>query len=195
MPNEKLQKSGKPLEKKAQKKGATRAKAKKIGSTPNGNDGTELANPSILAWEDDPRSQGGLPVSVPLSVKDALGLNFSLLGVEPKPGQYLPGTFEFRYWNAHQALNRCISYWVPLLPVGAKWVTGASIPVNLEKGQSLNASYDQKGLQIFWDAVAGKKVYTGESPDILCHEMGHAILDILKPEPLSGAAAGSCCIS
>jgi hypothetical protein len=25
-------------------------------------------------------------------------------------------------------------------------------------------------------------VYSGESPDILCHEMGHAILDALKPE-------------
>ena len=52
----------------------------------------------------------------------------------------------------------------------------------------LNAYYDRKALNFFHGAGAGKVVYSGESGDVLCHEMGHAILDALKPQ-LWGAAS------
>ena len=30
--------------------------------------------------------------------------------------------------------------------------------------------------------VAGTMVFTGESPDVVCHEMGHAVLDAIRPQ-------------
>ena len=53
----------------------------------------------------------------------------------------------------------------------------------LDAGEDLNAFYDRKALNFFHGPGAGgRTVYSGESPDIVCHEMGHAILDAIKPE-------------
>src|SRR5207249_3490269 len=53
--------------------------------------------------------------------------------------------------------------------------------VVLDAGVDLNAYYDRRELAFFHDTVARTTVYTGESPDVLCHELGHAVLDALRP--------------
>lgn len=54
--------------------------------------------------------------------------------------------------------------------------------VLLDEGEDLNAYYDRKALNFFHGPGAHGTVYSGESPDVACHEMGHAILDTIKPE-------------
>ncbi|HVR07187.1 MAG TPA: hypothetical protein VMW75_04010, partial [Thermoanaerobaculia bacterium] len=41
---------------------------------------------------------------------------------------------------------------------------------------------DAPGLHFFHDAVRGRTFFSGESPDVTCHEMGHAVLDAIRPE-------------
>src|SRR6516225_7885086 len=49
--------------------------------------------------------------------------------------------------------------------------------VDLDFGVDLNAFYDRQGLKFFHGSAAGRTVFSGESPDVVCHELGHALLD------------------
>jgi hypothetical protein len=54
--------------------------------------------------------------------------------------------------------------------------------VHLDEDVDLNAFYDRNGLHFFHGIANGTTVYSAESPDIACHELGHAVLDALKPQ-------------
>jgi hypothetical protein len=114
-------------------------------------------------------------------------LAFSFPKPAPKPGLYQPGTLEFRYWTAAEALRRGADFWAAQVPL-ANWEVGPVLKVILDEGTDLNAYYDRKALNFFHGPSPKGTVYSGESPDIVCHEMGHAVLDSFKPQ-LWGAAS------
>lgn len=134
----------------------------------------------INVWEDDPESAVQTPRPVPeLSRKP---LAFAFPKPAPSPGPYDPGTPQHRYWTAAEALRRGADFWAPLLPVHA-WQPGDTLSVIIDEGEDLNAFYDRHALNFFHGpGTGGQTVYSGESPDVVCHEMGHAILDAIKPE-------------
>jgi hypothetical protein len=133
----------------------------------------------ILAWLDDPEG-GGPPVVVAAPNPAGRPLGFQFPKPVPPPSQYTAGTGPFRYWVAVEALRRGAGYWSSRVP-GGKWQPGATLPVLLDEGVDLNAYYDRKALNFFHGPSPSGVVYSGESPDVLCHEMGHAILDAVKP--------------
>lgn len=151
----------------------------------------------ILAWEDDP-----LVVSVPVPVaatpirRPVPDLAASALRVEirtrtpPAPKEYTPGTPEFRYWAAADALQRGLAFWSRLLPATLKWyrTVGKALRVELDAGEDLNAYYTREGLEFFHANVGGHAVFSGESPDVVCHELGHALLDALRPQLFNAAS-------
>lgn len=145
-----------------------------------------LAAPvSILAWEDDPGAPDEAPARTPAqrpvpSLGGALAI--SIRGRAPAPGEYAQKTPQFRYWTAADALGRGIAFWSRVLPPGTKWFTGAALPVFLDAGEDLNAYYDRRGLSFFHRQVRGRVLFSGESPDVVCHELGHAVLDAIRPE-------------
>jgi len=143
------------------------------------------AGQTVLAWEDDP--QGNTPVSVPTPDPAEKPLAFRFPTPTPTAGQYPLGTAPFRYWVAVAALRRGADFWSPGIP-GGHWHVGASLPVLLDEGEDLNAYYDRKALNFFHGPLGSGLVYSGESPDVLCHEMGHAILDTVKPGLWDAAA-------
>jgi hypothetical protein len=63
-----------------------------------------------------------------------------------------------------------------------EWELGPVLPVLLDKGEDLNAFYDRQALNFFHGSSPDGVVFSGASPDIVCHEMGHAILDSVKPQ-------------
>lgn len=140
-------------------------------------------NNTILAWTDDPGSvSGAAPIARPVPKLESKPLATRILGSAPAPRAYTTGTREFRYWAAADALRRTADFWGGLLAGGTKWQSGQTLPVTLDQGIDFNAFYDRRGLHFFHGTAGGKTVYSGESPDVVCHEEGHAVLDTIRPQ-------------
>jgi len=63
-----------------------------------------------------------------------------------------------------------------------RWQAAETLPVTLDAGSDLNAYYDRTQLAFFHSGRGKAAVHSGESPDIVCHETGHACLDALRPD-------------
>ncbi len=147
----------------------------------------------VRAWEDDPGAPptDRTPILRPLPDLAAPPLPVAIDGTAPAQGAYQPDTPEFRYWAAADALRRAADYWGSVLPAGTGWhaTVGDRLTAELDAGDDLNAYYDRAGLKFFHHAVAAVTVYSGESPDVICHETGHAVLDAVRPELWDAASA------
>jgi hypothetical protein len=136
----------------------------------------------VRAWEDDPLSEGAQPVERPVPRLPKARMKLAFDAPKPPPGLYDPGTPEFRWWTAAEALSRAMAFWQPVLPKGTTWQRGSELTVRLDAGEKLNAFYNRETLTFFHATVKGQTVFSGESPDVLAHECGHAILDAIRPE-------------
>jgi hypothetical protein len=138
----------------------------------------------VIVWEDDPGSQlGSIQVPTPDLSQPLLPLRIINPDQQPAAKLYDKGTPEFRYWDAAAALSRAAVYWGALIPDGTSWQPGPPLPVILDGGEDLNAFYDRRALNFFHGRGAdGNVVFSGESPDVVCHELGHGVLDALRPE-------------
>jgi len=146
----------------------------------------------VSSWEDDPGSPQLQPVLVPIQVKVPVQtvqpLSFKIRGTTPPPKVYQPGTSNFRFYACASALRRTANFWGSLVPSGTRWEVGSRLPVILDDGVDLNAFYtrggfgDAPGLHFFHDNVNGRTFFSAESPDVACHEMGHALLDAVRPQ-------------
>lgn len=152
----------------------------------------------INTWEDDPFSQAvatqdpvdATPIQVAMAINNNPLLQTQINGPSPVPSIYAPGTTEFRYWTAAEALARGVNFWAQWLPAGTRWtIMQAPMRVNLVAGTDLNANYSRQfGLRFYQDTIRGRQFFSGESPDVSCHELGHAILDALRPELFDAAS-------
>jgi hypothetical protein len=147
---------------------------------------------AIQVWEDDPflkavdgaDPEPAQPIPAELPENDHDLLQTRIAEQQPDPGIDDPSTADFRYWNAAAALARGINFWAPLLPDRTRWSSDEQpLQVELDAGVDLNAFYAREsGLNFFHDTVEGSTVFSGGSPHVVCHELGHAILDAVKPE-------------
>jgi hypothetical protein len=159
--------------------------------TRDGEVGVQIQN-----WEDEPvltavgtgTPEAAQPITIDEPSNDQPLLKTHIAGPSPDPQSYDPTTPEFRYWNAQSALARGINFWGPLLPNGTQWsTTQQPMEIQLDEGVDFNAFYAREsGLNFFHGEVDKENphvtVFSGESPDVVCHELGHAILDAVKPE-------------
>jgi hypothetical protein len=146
-----------------------------------------MAN-TVSVWEDDPDSSLDV-VEVPVPDLNRPPYALRINGQAPQAAIYDKGTPEFRYWDAAAALSRAATYWGALAPAGITWEPGNILPVILDGGEDLNAFYDRQALNFFHGPDGkGGAVFSGESPDIICHELGHGILDSLRPELFNAAS-------
>ena len=160
--------------------------------TPTGSGNT------IVIWEDDPATNVLAHRDIPDLVAARLAIDpastVPVLAAAPAPGQYPPHTTEFRYWTAAEALARGTGLWHAIIAKAApgrawQWHNMATLPVMLDNpAPDFNAFYDRTALKFFHGDTSFGRVYSGESPDIVCHELGHAVLDAIKPQ-LWGAAS------
>ena len=173
--------------------GTTRTQAKRSTKRPSrARAGARTPRGAMIrVWEDDPGAPGSTaqPVTRPVPTASPR-LPIAIGGTAPEVGLAPVGTPAFRYWTAAEALARGAEYWAALFPAGVTWEpsNGARLPVSLDEGVDLNAYYDRNGLHFFHAIVQGTTLYSGESPDVVCHELGHAILDALRPQLFDTAA-------
>ncbi|HEU4731564.1 MAG TPA: hypothetical protein VFT22_26900 [Kofleriaceae bacterium] len=142
----------------------------------------------INAWEQDPGSNGapdgGALLHRDLPKLEQLPFATKIMAAPVPPDGYQPGTAAFRYWACADALRRTADFWGGLLG-GTRWhpdITDNVLPVQLDEGVDLNAYYDRQALHFFHAAIGGRMIYSGESPDVVCHEFGHAVLDAIRPQ-------------
>jgi hypothetical protein len=142
-----------------------------------------MTRAQILAWQDDPGS-GLKPLErpVPTLKRRQFPLEIQWPKPAPPPDDYRLESAAFRYWTAAEALRRAADFWASIVPKSTTWWLGGTLPAVLDAGRDLNASYNRGALWFFHQRVAGSTIYSGESPDILCHELGHAVLDAVKPQ-------------
>lgn len=150
------------------------------------------ANAMVACWEDDPgdpkETPAREPITIPAPVQSAEPLAFKLGGKTPAPAVYAIGTANFRFYATAAALRRTADFWSKIVPGGTTWQIGNTLPVALDDGVDLNAFYtrgefrEAAGLHFFHDTVAGRTYFSAESPDVCCHEMGHAVLDAIRPQ-------------
>jgi len=142
---------------------------------------------NIAAWENDPGSgnspDGGQLIQIPAPDLSASTLPTRIENPEQAPPAevYKIASPEFRYWAAAASLSRASEFWSKLIP-DVSWQPGDVLPVDLYHGDDLNAYYDRVGLRFFQGNVGSRTFYSAESPDVVCHEHGHAVLDSIKPQ-------------
>ncbi|MDQ4091628.1 MAG: hypothetical protein M3163_15225 [Actinomycetota bacterium] len=135
---------------------------------------------NVRVWEDDPLA-GAEPVERAQAKLPKSPLGISIEEAAPPAKLYEPGTEGFRYWTAADALARGTAFWKSVMPRGTSWQAGKTLPVRLDAGDKLNAVYTRGDLRFFRSEVNGTTVSTGESPDVVSHELGHAVLDAVRP--------------
>ncbi|HEX2274293.1 MAG TPA: hypothetical protein VHG90_10515 [Acidimicrobiales bacterium] len=143
---------------------------------------TSAAAKTVRVWEDDPLATGAVPIERPVPKLPTGRMRVTIDVAAPPARPYEPGTLEFRYWVAAEALKRAVSFWSPLLPSRTTWQQGNTLPVRLDAGDRLNALYNRASLVFFHSTVEGVTIFTGESPDVVSHEVGHAVLDAVRPQ-------------
>ncbi|MEA2191664.1 MAG: hypothetical protein QOI73_1785, partial [Solirubrobacteraceae bacterium] len=145
------------------------------------------AGEGILAWEDDPGQPAPSPLQPVRRPQPDLShprLAITLPGTPPEPSQEV-GSEAFRWWAAAEGLARGRDFWARIVPESTTWVSdvGPSLQVHLDAPRpELNAYYDRESLRFFHDTVENVTIWSGESPDVVCHELGHAVLDGLRPQ-------------
>ncbi len=132
----------------------------------------------IEIWEEDPGSGVTANAPLPDPTKTPFAYDFPTPAPAPSTNH---SSAAFRYWVAAEALRRGADFWAPAMPK-KQWQVGPKLKVLLDAGEDLNAYYDRQALNFFHGPSPDGTVYSGGSPDIVCHEMGHAILDTIKPE-------------
>ena len=146
-------------------------------------DQARAAAGDVRIYPNDPDATVGLVPATPVALEPGLPA-FVIEGRRYAPADYAPGTLAFQYWQGEIALERVIRVWEDLFDRDfASWHGGKPLKVKLRAGRDLNAFYDRKSLQFFFDkdSTSGRTVYASESLDVVTHEAGHAILDIYQP--------------
>lgn len=126
--------------------------------------------------------------------------------VEHNPARrYEPGTPDFLFWQTREAALATMQLWESLDEPITKWARSPNrrvLDLYPDSAQpDLNAYYDGESLGFFHYDLARGTYYSGASMEIVSHEVGHALLDVIRPDlwdsllPETGAfheAFGDC---
>lgn len=95
-----------------------------------------------------------------------------------------PGSLQFQAAEVYITIVTSLRFINSKLevPIG-NWPATHNLIAVPRAGRDFNAYYDRSALRFFFNQnTAGKMVYTCESPDIVSHELGHGLLDALRPD-------------
>jgi hypothetical protein len=90
---------------------------------------------------------------------------------------------EQRAANCFLTVGTCISNTQSHLNAPLKkWAACNLLQVYPAAGSNLNAYYDRSSIRLFYYNFNRRNFYFGDSADIVTHELGHAILDAMRPD-------------
>lgn len=108
------------------------------------------------------------------------GFTFS----NPAPeGKFAPGTPEFLFWQCREGALAALEAWESVAGKLTAW-QGKRKKLSLlqDAGLQLNAFYDRSSFAFFHKPAGGTTFFSGASTDVVAHEIGHGLLDALRPD-------------
>jgi hypothetical protein len=134
-----------------------------------------LPNDPLVVAELPPREQPARPDPA------APRIGFSYDGAIPED-LYSLDSAEFRFWQCREAALAALDAWAALAPLPTQWRNGQRLlPLHHDGGSGLNAQYDRTAVIFLGLETAAKKTYPAASCEAVAHEIGHALLDAVRP--------------
>jgi hypothetical protein len=103
-----------------------------------------------------------------------------------KQDAYNVGTPEFLFWQCREAALLALETWEALHGNHTKWARATPnaklIDLVQNGGRDLNAYYDGQSVSFFEFPGTAKTTYSGASTDVVSHEVGHGLLDSIRPD-------------
>lgn len=95
-----------------------------------------------------------------------------------------PGTAAFLFWQSREAALAAVEAFEQIAGPFRAWSKGARSPLPLfyNAGTDLNAYYDRQSVSFFEYTTRGITTFSGASTDVVAHEVGHGLLDSLRPD-------------
>lgn len=94
-----------------------------------------------------------------------------------------PGTPKFLFWQAREAAILAVNAWEASAGPHLAWQGNRrKLPLLQDAGEDLNAFYDRSSFSFFHQTVSGRTFFSGASTDVVAHEVGHGLLDSLRPD-------------
>lgn len=119
-------------------------------------------------------------LKIPTDIPEMKSLKYNVRGYTPR----VRTPQDERAAICQITVGNTINYVQQHTPTIQRWATQSVLQVLPEAGRDLNAYYDRKALKFFFgvDPVLKKQVYSSSSADIVAHELGHALLDAIRPD-------------
>jgi hypothetical protein len=135
----------------------------------------------------DPMAQNGPPMRTqnPRPDRPATQTGFNLHGEVPE-AVLAVGTAGFLFWQCREAALAALSAWEAADGALAQWARATPNPRRLDllqdEGVDLNAFYDGQSVAFFHHVSGTKTTFSGASTDVVAHEVGHGLLDAIRPD-------------
>jgi len=107
---------------------------------------------------------------------------FTLSGAVPQ-GTFAPGTPQFLFWQSREAATAAVEAWEASSGPHTKWQGNRSkLPILPDAGIDLNAFYNRASFSFFHKTLGAETFFSGESTDVVAHEIGHGLVDSIRPD-------------
>lgn len=107
---------------------------------------------------------------------------FILSGTVPQ-GNFQPGTPQFLFWQSREAAIAAVEAWEASSGAHTKWQGNRSkLPILPDAGVDLNAFYNRASFSFFHKTLGAQTFFSGESTDVVAHEIGHGLVDSVRPD-------------
>lgn len=146
---------------------------------------------SINYIPNDPLAGTGAPPvrrKSPRANRPGTRATFQFFDAEPE-GLASPGTPQFLFWQAREAALTTLTAWETANGSFTRWQGNRkTIPfvqdavVQLGAEPTPNAFYNRASFQFFQSTAKNKTTFSGESTDVVAHEVGHGLLDAIRPQ-------------
>lgn len=140
---------------------------------------------SINFIPNDPRAGSSAP-SIRVQSKRANRLStrsgFTFSNVSPE-GVAAPGTPQFLFWQCREAAIAAVEAWEASAGPHKRWQGNRKkLALLQDVGVDLNAFYDQQSFSFFHQTLGTDTFFSGASTDVVAHEIGHGLLDSIRPD-------------
>jgi hypothetical protein len=140
---------------------------------------------SINYIPNDPRAGSTAPairVKSPRGNRASTRSGFTFSNTSPQ-GVFAPGTAGFLFWQCREAAIAAVQAWETSAGPHTKWQGNRKkLPLHQDEGQDLNAFYNRQTFSFFHQTFGGTTFFSGASTDVVAHEVGHGLLDSVRPD-------------